>query len=174
MHRLWFYKHQHDNRVRSVCQRWLFQWRFWFVPSVPGYKCTLSLETVHTTFEWNCRMVVVIPILVRNCRWTIVPWQSFWITLYSFFTTLCWYRTTGHLRHERACVDTDENTVGACGRTAWRFVLILFLTHTYNLFLSMMLKMASHCSPHPPPPPIQKIPPLSDISLKTENKFARI
>ena len=29
---LWFYKHQHDNRVRSklfvACQRWWFQWRF--------------------------------------------------------------------------------------------------------------------------------------------------
>ena len=35
---LWFYKHQHDNPVRSklsvACQRWWFQWRFWFVPSV--------------------------------------------------------------------------------------------------------------------------------------------
>jgi len=34
---LWFYKHQHNNRVRSklfvACQRWLFQWRFWFVPT---------------------------------------------------------------------------------------------------------------------------------------------
>ena len=41
VHRLWFYKHQHDNRVRSklfvACQRWWFHWRFWFVPSVPGY-----------------------------------------------------------------------------------------------------------------------------------------
>ena len=41
MHPLWFYKHQHDNPVRSklfvACQRWWFQWRFWFVPSVPGY-----------------------------------------------------------------------------------------------------------------------------------------
>ena len=41
VHRLWFYKHQHDNPVRSklsvACQRWWFQWRFWFVPSVPGY-----------------------------------------------------------------------------------------------------------------------------------------
>ena len=31
VHRLWFYKHQHDNRVRSIlsvaCQRWWFQWR---------------------------------------------------------------------------------------------------------------------------------------------------
>ena len=41
VHPLWFYKHQHDNRVRSelsvACQRWWFQWRFWFVPSIPGY-----------------------------------------------------------------------------------------------------------------------------------------
>jgi len=40
VHPLWFYKHQHDNRFRSklfvACQRWWFQWRFWFVPSVPG------------------------------------------------------------------------------------------------------------------------------------------
>jgi len=31
VHTLWFYKHQHDNRVRSklfvACQRWWFQWR---------------------------------------------------------------------------------------------------------------------------------------------------
>jgi len=32
VHHLWFYKHQHDNRVRSklfvACQRWCLQWRF--------------------------------------------------------------------------------------------------------------------------------------------------
>ena len=32
VHPLWFYKHQHDNRVRSklfaAWQRWWFQWRF--------------------------------------------------------------------------------------------------------------------------------------------------
>ena len=59
VHPLWFYKHQHDNRVRSACQRWWFQWRFRFVLSVPGYTRTQSLETVHTTFEWNCQMVVI-------------------------------------------------------------------------------------------------------------------
>ena len=41
VHPLWFYKHQHDNRVHSklfvACQRWWFQWQFWFVPSVTGY-----------------------------------------------------------------------------------------------------------------------------------------
>jgi len=40
VHPLWFYKHQHENRVLSklfaAWQRWWFQWRFWFVPSVPG------------------------------------------------------------------------------------------------------------------------------------------
>ena len=56
---LWFYIHQHDNRVRSACQRWWFQWQVWFVPSVLGYTRILCLETVHTTFEWNCQMVVV-------------------------------------------------------------------------------------------------------------------
>jgi len=59
MHPLWYYKHQHDNWVNSTCQQWWFQWRFWFVPSVPGYTRTLSLETVHTAFEWNHQMQVV-------------------------------------------------------------------------------------------------------------------
>jgi len=56
---LWICKHQHDNRVRSACQRWWFQRRFWFIPSVPVYTPTLSLETVHSTFEWNCQIVAV-------------------------------------------------------------------------------------------------------------------
>jgi len=90
VHPLWFYKHQHDNRIRSklfvTCQRWWFQWRFWFVPSVPGYTRTLYLDTVHTAFKWNCHMVVVSPKLLRNCRCTIVPRQSFWMTLYSYAT----------------------------------------------------------------------------------------
>jgi len=45
VHPLWFYKYQHDNRVRSACQRWWFQWRFWFIPSVTGYTplCFLKL-----------------------------------------------------------------------------------------------------------------------------------
>jgi len=53
VHRLWFYKHQHDNRVRSklsvACQRWWFQWLFWFVPSVPGY---LREEEEHKPDPW--------------------------------------------------------------------------------------------------------------------------
>ena len=54
MHPLWFYKHQHDNRARSklfvACQRWWFQWRFWFVPSVPGY---LQEEEEHKPDPWG-------------------------------------------------------------------------------------------------------------------------
>ena len=52
VHPLWFYKHQHDNRVRSklfvACLRWWFQWRFWFVPSVPGY-----LREEHKPDPWR-------------------------------------------------------------------------------------------------------------------------
>ena len=54
VHPLWFYKHQHDNGVRSklsvACQRWWFQWRFWFVPSVPGY---LREEEEHKPDPWR-------------------------------------------------------------------------------------------------------------------------
>jgi len=53
VHPLWFYKHQHDNRVRSMfvaCQWWWFQWRFWFIPSVPGY---LREEVEHKPDPWR-------------------------------------------------------------------------------------------------------------------------
>ena len=54
VHPLWFYKHQHDNRVRSklsvACQRWWFQWRFWFVPSVMGHS---REEEEHKPDPWR-------------------------------------------------------------------------------------------------------------------------
>ena len=54
VHPLWFYKHQHDKSFRSklfvACQRWWFQWRFWFVPSVPGY---LRGEEEHKPDPWR-------------------------------------------------------------------------------------------------------------------------
>ena len=54
MHPLCYYKHQHDNRVHSklfvACQQWWFQWRFWFVPSVPGY---LREEEEHKPDPWR-------------------------------------------------------------------------------------------------------------------------
>ena len=52
VHPLWFYKHQHDNWVRSklfvACQQWWFQWWFWFV--VPGY---LREEEEHKPDPWH-------------------------------------------------------------------------------------------------------------------------
>ena len=80
---LWFYKHQHDNRVRSklsvACQRWWFQWQFSFVPSVPGY---LREEEEHKPDPWRnpiernhtglhlenevARRVVKIPTIIFN------------------------------------------------------------------------------------------------------------
>ena len=71
VHPLWFYKHQHDNPVRSklfvACQRW------WF------------LSHMHPV-SWNCayhlRMELSdggsLPNLVRNCRWTIVTDGHSW------------------------------------------------------------------------------------------------
>ena len=60
VHHLWFYKHQHDNRVRYklyvACQRWWFQWRFWFIPSVPGYlrvEEELKPDPWHNPIERN-------------------------------------------------------------------------------------------------------------------------
>ena len=50
VHLLWFYKHQHDNGVRSAWQRWWFQWRFWFLPSVPGY---LREDEGHKPDPWR-------------------------------------------------------------------------------------------------------------------------
>ena len=51
---VWFHKHQHDNRVRSklsvACQWWWFQWRFWFVPSVPVY---LREQEEHKPDPWR-------------------------------------------------------------------------------------------------------------------------
>ena len=71
MHPLWFYKHQHDNPVRSklfvACQWWCF--------------------LLHThPVSWNCayhlRMElsdgVSLPNLVWNCRWTILTDRHSW------------------------------------------------------------------------------------------------
>jgi len=84
VHPLWFYKHQHDNRVRSKlfvgCQRWWFHWRVWFVPSVPGY---LREEEEHKPDPWRN------PIernhmglhLENDYDKLLNPWQTFRIIL---------------------------------------------------------------------------------------------
>jgi len=95
VHPLWFYKHQHDNRVRSACQRWWFQWQFWFVPSVAGYKgCTYRAPVRYVTKTWS---VVLLNKKDIYCYLKCIaydkllkPGQSFRITLYFVFhnTTL--------------------------------------------------------------------------------------
>jgi len=102
VHPLWFYKHQHDNRFRSklfaACQRWWFQWRFWFVPSVPGYTRTLYLETVNTTSECNCQVVVVYRI------WCGIVAGQFYLD--SHFEWPCTFNVT--LRRVRATIVAVE------------------------------------------------------------------
>ena len=86
VHPLWFYRHQHDNPVRSklsvACQRWWFQWVFWFVPSVPGY---LREEEEHKHDPWRNpiernRMGLHLEKEVYDKL--LKPRQSFRITLY--------------------------------------------------------------------------------------------
>ena len=85
VHPFWFYKHQHDNRVRSklsvACQWWWFQWRFWFVPSVPGY---LREEEEHKPDPWrNPIERTTYSYLIRIVYDKLLkPRQSFLITLY--------------------------------------------------------------------------------------------
>jgi len=78
VHPLWFYKHLHYIRVRSqlfvACQRWWFQWRFWFVPSVPGY---LREEEEHKPDPWrnpaerNKKKKVHILVTQVYCVWQV-------------------------------------------------------------------------------------------------------
>ena len=87
VHPLWFYKHQHDNRVRSklfvACQRWRFQ----LVVLIRAFSSGIHTHPV----SWNCAHHLRMEFsdcgcflnLVRNCRRTTVPRQSFWITLYN-------------------------------------------------------------------------------------------
>ena len=86
VHPLWFYKHQHDSRVRSklfaACQRWWFQWRFWFVPPFPGY---LREGEEHKPDPWRNpiernHMYSYLKCIVYEKL--LKPQQSFQITLY--------------------------------------------------------------------------------------------
>ena len=85
VHPLWFYIHQHDNRIRSklfvACQRWWFQWRFWFVTSVPGY-----LWEEHKPDPWRNpieRNHMGLHLENEMCDKLLKPRQSFRITLYT-------------------------------------------------------------------------------------------
>ena len=81
VHPLWFYIHQHDNRVRSklfvACQRWWFQWQFWLSCwCMWNHKgCTYREPVRCVTKTWN---VVVLNkktgILLSQvyCVWQVV------------------------------------------------------------------------------------------------------
>jgi len=88
---LWFYKYQHEKRVRSklfvACQRWWFQWRFWFVPSVPGEMhnyCTphIIIENVENFLIHRCNYEYILLSQVYLYDKLLKPRQSFWISLY--------------------------------------------------------------------------------------------
>jgi hypothetical protein len=76
---LWFYKHQHDNQVCSklfvACQRWWFQWRFWFVPSVPSGEmhnyCTphITKENFENFLIHRCNYILLSQVY---CVWQVV------------------------------------------------------------------------------------------------------
>jgi len=93
VHPLWFYKHQQDNRVHSklfvACQRWWFQWRFWFVPSIPRY---LREEEEHKPDPWRNSIernhIGYLKCIVYDKL--LKPRQSFRITLY-FLTSALQY-----------------------------------------------------------------------------------
>ena len=109
-HPLWFYKHQHDNRVRSelsvACQRWRFQWRFWFVPSVPEY---LREEGEHKTFPGvKCNRGVLLtthPLLVPQ------SWKS--RATFSKSPPPQHVHMTHHRREHRPSVSRSPNC-GSC------------------------------------------------------------
>jgi len=90
VHRLWFYRHQHDNWVHSklfvACQRWWFQW--WFAAilvNCPPSKEMRNYCTPHIIKE-NCENFLIhrcnyILLSQVYCVWqaakTLKPWQSF-------------------------------------------------------------------------------------------------
>ena len=121
--RLWFYKHQHDNRVRSAFQRWWYQWRFWFVPSVPWYTRTLSLETVHTTLEWNWQRAVVSRI------WCGIPAGQLY--LYKHFEWPCTYLSLNNtwMDRQQQNFNTYRPNTEHCGRN-WELVETNFVSST--------------------------------------------
>jgi len=96
VHPLWFYKHQHDNRVRSklfvACQRWWFQWRFAaiLVNCAPSGEmrnyCTPHIikENFENFLTHRCNYILLSQVY---CVWQVVktttiifnnpvPWES--------------------------------------------------------------------------------------------------
>ena len=116
VHPLWFCEHQHDNRVRSklfvACQRWWFEWWFWFVPSVQGYlreeeedKYKYIYIYIHTHTHTHTHIYIYIYIYIYTHSYLkcivydtlLKPRQSFRITLHYTAMTTVEYITSRHL-----------------------------------------------------------------------------
>ena len=94
VHPLWFYRHQHDNRVRSklfvACQRWCFQWRFAaiLVNCAPSGEmqnyCTphIRKENYENFLIHRCKYILLSQ---AYCAWLVVktPTIIFSNTVYS-------------------------------------------------------------------------------------------
>jgi len=138
VHPLWLYKHQHDNRVHFKlyvsCQRWWIQWRFWFVPSVPGYvryvtkiwcvvllnkKTHILLSQMHCVWQ-----VVKSPTIISNNPVHHTLLQQFvmlclLVLVYSYalktvtFKAVCYLGSTEHWQHTVwISMETEKFEVG--------------------------------------------------------------
>jgi len=129
VHPLWFYKHQHDNRVRSklpvACQRWWFQWRFWFVPSVLGY---LWEEEEHKSLDPSPELHSPIFKCIVYDK-LLKPRQSFRITLY--FKLIVFRGNNGYANAYIVCIVwTLFHIYSVFIKFFWSALLHLILTVT--------------------------------------------
>ena len=89
VHHLWFYKHQHHNRVRSklfvACQRWWFQWRLAAIlvncaPSgeMRNYCTPLIIKENYENFLIHrCNYILLSQVY---CVWQVVKTQTVTLT----------------------------------------------------------------------------------------------
>ena len=86
VHPLWFYKHQHDNRVRSTQNAFSLPFAAILVNCAPSGEmhnyCTRHIikENYENFLIHRCNYILLSEVY---CVWQVVkPRQSFWITLY--------------------------------------------------------------------------------------------
>jgi len=144
VHPLWFYKHQHDNRVRSkrfvACQWWWFQWWFWFVPSVPDTHAPCRLKLCIPPSNgivrlWlfpefgaelpldNCTPTVILNNPVNRC---CVFVGNVWNTSFKRGLNYRVYYVTAGGTHNYQCILKYYDTDGNCGN----FVSLLELSRS--------------------------------------------
>jgi len=98
VHTLWFYRHQHDNRVHSklfvACQWWWFQWRYWFVPSVPSGEmhnyCTPHIikQNSENFLTHRCNYILLSQVY---CVWQAVKTPTIIFIFYFLVAKHCHY-----------------------------------------------------------------------------------